>query len=60
MEDLELINIGQLKIALDRLKGIERLYFACEREEFRRVEGGEELLAEMEKRKIIWNFAEDY
>ncbi|GAA5975684.1 hypothetical protein JCM5350_002692 [Sporobolomyces pararoseus] len=60
MEDLELIDIDQLKIALQRLKGIERLYFACERKAFRDVEGGEELLVEAEKRKIVWNFAEDY
>ncbi|GAA5962788.1 hypothetical protein JCM3765_001518 [Sporobolomyces pararoseus] len=60
MEDLELIDLGQLKLALQRLKGIERLYLACERKAFRDVDGGEELLAEAEKRKIVWNFAEDY
>lgn len=60
MEETRDLQVNQLKIAFERLKGLERLYFACSRKEFEELEGGTELVREMEKREVEWHFAEDY
>ncbi|GAA6015874.1 hypothetical protein JCM11491_007222 [Sporobolomyces phaffii] len=60
MEDADAIDVAELGQALARLKGLERLYFACERKAFRDLPGGQELVAEVERRNVVWHFAEDY
>ncbi|GAA5909467.1 F-box protein [Sporobolomyces salmoneus] len=59
-EDERSIDLDQLKLGLLRLPRLERLYFTCSREGFGRLQGGNEFVAEMEKKGVVWNFAEDY
>jgi len=60
MEETRNLQVDQLKIAFERLKGLERLYFACSKKEFEGLEQGTELVKEMERREVEWHFAEDY
>ncbi|BGP30967.1 hypothetical protein JCM10296v2_002729 [Rhodotorula toruloides] len=58
-EDAPRIPIPALTAALERLKGIKRLYFACLREEFCGLQGAQRLVSETEARGVKWWFADD-
>ncbi|BGP23643.1 hypothetical protein JCM10295v2_002544 [Rhodotorula toruloides] len=58
-EDSPRIPIPALAVALERLKGIKRLYFACSRDEFRRLDGADRLVSRTEARGVKWWFADD-
>ncbi|BGO90503.1 hypothetical protein NBRC10512_006719 [Rhodotorula toruloides] len=58
-EDAPCIPISALAAALERLKGIKRLYFACLREDFCLLPGAAKLVNETEARGVKWWFADD-